>query len=809
MFNITGFQDLKPLLFFSVLVFSSGLKAQTWSNTGSLTQARQNHTATLLNNNNVLVAGGFNGGALANCNVYDAINGTWSVTGSLSTPRYIHSATRLNDGRVLVAGGYSGVTYLNSCELYDPGSGTWSNTGSMAFTRRSHSSTRLANGNVLVAGGYNGSYLTNCQVFDPGTGTWNSTGSLAVPRMYHSATLLNNGMVLVAGGQNPTYLSSCRLYDPNTGTWGPTGSMSVARRSHTATLLNNGMVLVTGGFNGSYLSSCELYDPNTGTWSSTGSLALTRLLHTATKLTDGRVLVAGGFNGSYLSTCRLYDPATGTWSATGSLNGARRNQTATLLANGKVLVSGGFNGVTLSSSELYTPCYRPDVPTVSANPDLICSGSSATLSIASGNLNDATYWQWYTGSCAGTPIGTGTSIVVSPEVTTTYYVRGEGGCEAPGNCAGSTVTVYGAGIPVATNIYNGNVNLTTQSQVNSFFNGVNGKKYTEINGNLLVDGGSLTDPINQMCNLRSLIKVSGSVTITNFNQNGNPSDLYDLTKLRIVGGGFGIYNSKELITLNLIGLNSVGGEFSIQSNSNANSLVVDSLSSVGTSITVRNNYRLLKLYLSRLTSSFGFSTNTNYVNIYNNGDSSAGALVIDCKKITSIDGNLQFSDNDNPGVSNFDNIFTNLSNVTGSLSVNNNAYLNTCCIAVNVTVGLNRNIINNTGNCANLAVAQANCLVLPKRAGKTMEKNADMFAQLRINPSPNNGKFELYLNTLQTGNVNVSIANMIGKSIYTSSFEVTENNYIPFSLEDLAEGQYILRVELNGNVQYRRFMVSR
>ncbi|MFZ2898090.1 MAG: hypothetical protein WA004_05680 [Saprospiraceae bacterium] len=88
-----------------------------------------------------------------------------------------------------------------------------------------------------------------------------------------------------------------------------------------------------------------------------------------------------------------------------------------------------------------TPSGEPDVPTVQAVPSTICSGSNSTLSVTSGNLNNAAYWQWYSGSCGGTPVGTGASLVVSPITTTTYYVRGEGGCAMAGACASVTVTV--------------------------------------------------------------------------------------------------------------------------------------------------------------------------------------------------------------------------------------------------------------------------------------------------------------------------------------------------------------------------------
>lgn len=86
-------------------------------------------------------------------------------------------------------------------------------------------------------------------------------------------------------------------------------------------------------------------------------------------------------------------------------------------------------------------CIASTLPNVSAISDTICSGSSTTINITSGNLNSATTWQWHKDSCNGITINTGPSITVSPTATTTYYVRGEGGCATPGSCASKTITV--------------------------------------------------------------------------------------------------------------------------------------------------------------------------------------------------------------------------------------------------------------------------------------------------------------------------------------------------------------------------------
>ncbi|MFP2913560.1 kelch repeat-containing protein, partial [Pyxidicoccus sp. 3LFB2] len=96
----------------------------------------------------------------------------WSPTGSLRTGRYGHTATLLADGRVLVAGGYAlrGDTTA-SAELYDPATGTWAATGAMGQARSNATATLLPDGRVLVAGGYGGAILSSAELYDPATGT--------------------------------------------------------------------------------------------------------------------------------------------------------------------------------------------------------------------------------------------------------------------------------------------------------------------------------------------------------------------------------------------------------------------------------------------------------------------------------------------------------------------------------------------------------------------------------------------------------------------------------------------------------------
>jgi hypothetical protein len=143
----------------------------TWTSTGDLNIARDSHTATLLPNGKVLVAGGSITGSvpLDSAELYDPATGTWDSTGSLDTARGGHTATLLPSGEVLVAGGNGTSGYLNSGELYDPTAGTWSGTDSMSELRGSATATLLLNGQVLVAAGTGGD-RSSAELFDYGLG---------------------------------------------------------------------------------------------------------------------------------------------------------------------------------------------------------------------------------------------------------------------------------------------------------------------------------------------------------------------------------------------------------------------------------------------------------------------------------------------------------------------------------------------------------------------------------------------------------------------------------------------------------------
>ena len=129
-----------------------------------------------------------------------------------------------------------------------------------------------------------------------------------------------------------------------------------------------------------------------------------------------------------------------TWAGTGSSITVSPNSTTTYF----VRREGGCGTPTGCASVTVTVNTSSTAPTsASANPSTICAGQSTTLSASGGTNGTGASLVWYSGSCGGTLVGTGSSITVSPTSTTTYYVRREGGCGTPTGCASVTVPVNG------------------------------------------------------------------------------------------------------------------------------------------------------------------------------------------------------------------------------------------------------------------------------------------------------------------------------------------------------------------------------
>jgi uncharacterized repeat protein (TIGR01451 family) len=278
---------------------------QSFTATGNLNISRSGATATLLLNGKILIAGGSSdgtaNGALNSAELFDPVTGTFTrTTGNMNAARLGATATLLDNGQVLLAGG-ANAAVLNSAELYDPVADTFTATGNLNSARTGAVAVLLntgkVTGTVLVAGGSsdgtaNGA-LTSAELFDPTTGTFTASASnLATGRWQPEAALLLSGKVLLAGGQNSTgAMTSADLYDPATDSFTPSAqSMAQARANGSAIALPTGMVLLAGGTTSTV---AELYDADSDRFDPTGSLQQPDIGLVSTLLNDGQVLVAG------------------------------------------------------------------------------------------------------------------------------------------------------------------------------------------------------------------------------------------------------------------------------------------------------------------------------------------------------------------------------------------------------------------------------------------------------------------------------------------------------------------------------------
>jgi hypothetical protein len=340
----------------------------TFTQTGAMKFARIRHSLTRLIGGNVLAVGGENDGprgrVLRSAEQFNPGTYTWTMSQSLGPgingmnfERYGHTATLLNDGRVLVAGGTNNQFIHDIAELYDPRTDVFSVViNKMQSPRCFHTAHLIGNGNVILVCGMDNNVWVNMldtmEVYDVNSGTFNLTQSPLLPnvtiwgplpnqrsqssfgRMYHISEMLPDQSILVAGGytwpwalQAPS-TDDAQIYKPDVSGIGIKGNtvqtatkMTVPRVAHTSTIYVSGdaagLVCIFGGFENvpfiGLLKSGEVFDyqqivatgPNAGQSGVFTALAqqmsIVRRSHTQTIVNPGTqgfnddgILITGG-----------------------------------------------------------------------------------------------------------------------------------------------------------------------------------------------------------------------------------------------------------------------------------------------------------------------------------------------------------------------------------------------------------------------------------------------------------------------------------------------------------------------------------
>jgi len=286
---------------------------------GNLITARRRHTATLLQDGKVFFAGGDKNttqsatDAINNTEIFDPSTEMFSNGPFLSRARMDHSAILLSNGKVLIAGGIevensSPFLSTSTTEIFNPVTNTLANGNNMNFERRDFVLQRLSDGKVYLFGGLkkllSDEYIYKTEIFDETLESFSISTNydLIFGRSSFFVRELSNGKIFVFGGGNTS-----EIYIPTVGSFGTATSFSLPRSKFGSITFSEGKTVLFGGeADGSYVPKIDYYDPNANRFTLGNRLLFPRIDVTGVILPNGKVYLIGGSSASFISQIEEY-----------------------------------------------------------------------------------------------------------------------------------------------------------------------------------------------------------------------------------------------------------------------------------------------------------------------------------------------------------------------------------------------------------------------------------------------------------------------------------------------------------------------